>query len=216
MKIALAQINPMVGNIAGNSGKMSDCIARAEQAGAELVVFSELSLLGYPPRDLLNRSSFISAAANAVDALAKRCCNIAALVGFARPAADSPGRSLENAAALLAGGAVAGVHVKTLLPTYDVFDETRYFRPGPPPKPLTLANRRIGVSICEDLWDRPALGAAMYQSDPIAHLRDAGAEIIINMSASPFQLGKADLRENLIRRQAERAKTPIIYVNQVG
>ena len=216
MKIALAQINPTVGDIAGNSGKMADCIARAERAGAELVVFSELSLPGYPPRDLLSRGSFISASVDAVEALAKRCRGIAALVGFAGPAADSPGRPLENAAALLSGGAVAGIHVKTLLPTYDVFDETRYFRPGPTPKPLTLSGRRIGVSICEDLWDRPALGAALYQSDPIAHLRDAGAEIIINMSASPFQLGKSGIRENLIRRQAERTKTPIIYVNQVG
>ncbi|MDY7010200.1 MAG: NAD+ synthase [Planctomycetota bacterium] len=216
MKIALAQINPTVGDIAGNSDKVADCIARAEQMGAEMVVFSELSLLGYPPRDLLSRSSFISAAVDAVETLAKRCRSIAALVGFAGPAADSPGRPLENAAALLAGGAVAGVHVKTLLPTYDVFDETRYFRPGPPPRPMTVNGRRIGVSICEDLWDRSALGAALYQSDPIAHLRDAGAEIIINMSASPFQLGKAETRENLIRRRAERTNTPIIYVNQVG
>jgi NAD+ synthetase len=216
MKIALAQINPTVGDIAGNSRKMADCIARAEQAGAELVVFSELSLLGYPPRDLLSRDGFISAGVDAVETLAKQCRGIAALVGFARPAGDSPGRPLENAAALLADGKIAGVHVKTLLPTYDVFDETRYFRPGPQPKPLMLNGRRIGVSICEDLWDRPALGAALYQSDPVAHLRDAGAEIIVNMSASPFQLGKTDIRENLIRRQAQRTKTPIVYVNQVG
>ncbi len=216
MKIALAQINPTVGDIAGNSSKTAECIARAEQAGAELVVFSELSLLGYPPRDLLSRGSFISASVEAVEALAKRCRRIAALVGFVRPAEDSPGRPLENAAALLADGAVAGVHVKTLLPTYDVFDEMRYFRPGPTPKPLTLAGRRIGVSICEDLWDRPALGAALYQSDPIEHLREAGAEIIINMSASPFQSGKVASREDLIRRRAEQANTPIIYVNQVG
>ncbi len=216
MKIAIAQINPTVGDIAGNSRKMSDCIARAEQAGAELVVFSELSLLGYPPRDLLSRAGFISAGVDAVESLAKQCRGIAALVGFARPAGDSPGRPLENAAAFLADGKVAGVHVKTLLPTYDVFDETRYFRPGPPPKPLTLKGWRIGVSICEDLWDRPALGAALYRSDPVAHLRDAGAEIIINMSASPFQLGKTDVREDLIRRQAQRTKTPIVYVNQVG
>ena len=216
MKIALAQINPTVGDIAGNSQKTADCIDRAEQMGAELVVFSELSLLGYPPRDLLSRSSFISASVDAVEVLAERCRGIAALVGFVRPAKDSPGKPLENAAALLSGGAVAGIYVKTLLPTYDVFDEMRYFRPGPTPKPLTFNGRRIGVSICEDLWDRPALGAALYQSDPIAHLRDAGAEIIINMSASPFQLGKVALREDLVRRQAERTKTPIIYVNQVG
>ncbi|MCK4625819.1 MAG: NAD(+) synthase, partial [Phycisphaerae bacterium] len=219
MKIALAQINPTVGDIAGNGLKISESIARAEQAGAELVVFSELSLLGYPPQDLLSRSSFISAAVDAVEALADRCRRIAALVGFVRPAGNLPGKPLENAAALLADGAVAGVYVKTLLPTYDVFDERRYFRPGASQAPLILAGRRIGVSICEDIWDRSALaalGQASYRADPLADLRKAGAEIIINMSASPFQLGKAGLREDLVRRQAVRAKTPIVYVNQVG
>ena len=216
MKLALAQINPTVGDIVGNAALIGDCIGRAAEAGAELVVFSELAITGYPPRDLLSRPSFVAASVKAVEELAGRCKGIAALVGFVRPAGDSPGRSLENAAALLADGKIAAVHVKSLLPTYDVFDETRYFRRGGAPEPLELNGRKIGVSICEDLWDRPALGRALYESDPTGALAQAGAEIIVNMSASPFQLGKGELREELIRRQVARCGAPIVYVNQVG
>jgi NAD+ synthetase len=217
MKIALAQINPTVGDIAGNSAKMADCIDRARDGGAELVVFGELSATGYPPRDLLSRPSFVAASVRAVESLAERCREVAALVGYVRPADEhAPGRLLENAAALLAGGQVAAVHVKTLLPTYDVFDETRYFRPGPPPGPIELAGRKIGVSICEDLWDRPALRRALYEDDPVEALRRGGADVVVNLSASPFQVGKAGLRQDLIARQARRAQAPIVYVNQVG
>ncbi|MCD6378060.1 MAG: NAD+ synthase [Planctomycetes bacterium] len=217
MKIALAQINPIIGDISGNSQKIVRMIDSARQAGADLVVFSELSLLGYPPRDLLVRQSFISASVDAVEQLAKQCKGVAALVGYVRPAdTTKPGRRLENAAALLVDGAVAAVHVKTLLPTYDVFDETRYFRPGPMPAPIELNGHRIGVTICEDLWDPAALGEMLYESDPVLRLREQGAEVIINMSASPFQIGKSSLREEMIRRQVERTGLPIVYVNQVG
>jgi len=216
MKIALAQINPTVGDVAGNAAKAAAAIERAASAGVELVVFGELCITGYPPRDLLIRPSFIEACERAVRELATRCRKTAALVGFPRRSGASAGRTLENAAALLAGGDLAGVHVKTLLPTYDVFDETRYFHPGPAPRPVTVAGRKVGVSICEDLWDRPALGRALYEDDPVGHLRDAGAEIIVNMSASPFQAGKVAVREDLVRRQARRAGAPIVYVNQVG
>ncbi len=216
MKIALAQINPTVGDIAGNSSKAARCIERAEAAGAELVVFSELSIAGYPPRDLLSRPGFVAACSRAVERLAGRCRKVAALVGFVRAAGPSPGRPLENAAALLAGGQVAAVHVKTLLGSYDVFDETRYFRPGPAPRPVTVGGRRVGVSICEDLWDRTALGRAVQEDDPVGHLRDAGAEIIVNLSASPFELGKVAVREGLLCRQAARCGAPVVYVNQVG
>ncbi len=216
MKIALAQIDPTVGDIAGNAAKAAGAIARAAAEGAKLVVFSELVLTGYPPRDLLSRPSFVAGCTRAVEDLAAGCTETAALVGFVRPAADSPGRPLENAAALLAGGTVAAVHVKSLLPTYDVFDETRYFRPGPPPEPVPVDGVPVGVSICEDLWDRPALGRALYQDDPVGHLRDAGAGVIVNMSASPFESGKVAVREELISRQARRAGAAVVYVNQVG
>ena len=216
MKIGLAQLNPTVGDIAGNSERIARAIEKAAAGGAELVVFSELAVTGYPPRDLLRRPNFVAASVAAVEELAGRCRDVAALVGYVRPAGDSPGRPLENAAALLAGGSIAAVHVKTLLPTYDVFDETRYFRRGGAPGPLELNGRKIGVSICEDLWDRPALGRALYESDPVGALREGGAEIIVNMSASPFQLGKGALREELIRRQVGRVGVPIAYVSQVG
>ena len=216
MKIALAQINPTVGDVAGNSQRIARAIAAARDGGADLAVFSELAITGYPPRDLLARPSFVAASVAAVDALAETCRGVAALVGFVRPSDRSPGRPLENAAALLADGRVQAVHAKTLLPTYDVFDETRYFEPGPAPAPLTIAGQPVGVSICEDLWDRPALGRALYQDDPVAHFADAGAKVIVNLSASPFQLGKVARREDLIRRQAARAAAAVAYVNQVG
>ena len=216
MKIALAQINPTVGDVAGNSRKIQACIDRAAGEGAELVVFGELSVTGYPPRDLLSRPGLVAASVRAVEALAGRCRAVAALVGFVRPAANSPGKPLENAAALLADGEIAAVHVKRLLPTYDVFDEARYFRPGQSAAPSPLNGRALGVSICEDLWDPAALGEALYESDPIAGLKDAGAEIIINMSASPFRSGGLARREDLLRRQAARTQCPIVYVNQVG
>ena len=216
MKIALAQFNPIVGDIRGNVARMSEFIERAKTAGAGLVVFGELSVVGYPPRDLLRREGFVTDSLAGVEELARRCEGITALVGFVRPTGDSTGRPLQNAAAVLANGRVEGIHVKTLLPTYDVFDETRYFEPGKRPGCIEINGRRIGLSICEDLWDADALGHKLYGQDPIAMLADDGAEMIINMSASPYEQGKAKTREELFTRQASRRGLPILYVNQVG
>ncbi len=217
MKVALAQINPTVGDVSGNAAKIGETIARAKSDGAELVVFGELAVTGYPPRDMLSRTGLVEASVRAIEDLTCQCKDIAALVGFVKPADPStPGRPLENAAALLADGKIAAVHVKTLLPTYDVFDETRYFRPGPAAKPLELNGTKIGISICEDLWDPDALGGALYETDPLAQLKEAGAQIIVNMAASPFQTAKVQLREDLISRQAQRMNSAIVYVNQVG
>ena len=216
MKIALAQFNPTVGDLAGNSAKIADFIDRAAAAGAELVVFGELSIMGYPPRDLLRKEQFVADNVAAVEALARRCTKIAALVGFVRPTPDGKGRPLQNAAAMLEGGRIRHVHVKSLLPTYDVFDESRYFQPGEPGQCVELGGRRLGISICEDLWDAEALGRELYGVDPIAALSKQGAQVIINMAASPFHVGKARLREELFSRQARRVGLPIIYVNQVG
>jgi len=216
MKIALAQLNPVVGDIAGNTARMAEAIDRAAEEGVELVVFSELSVVGYPPRDLLRKEAFVAAASAAVEQLAARCTRTAALVGFVRPAPSDSGRPLQNAAALLADGTVRHVHVKTLLPTYDVFDETRYFQPGETPKCIELCGRQLGVSICEDIWDPQALGRELYDSDPIDQLRQAGAEIIINMAASPFEVGKSALREQMLTRRAKQCGATIVFVNQVG
>jgi NAD+ synthetase len=216
VKIALAQFNPIVGDIRGNVARMSEFIDRAKTAGAGLVVFGELSVVGYPPRDLLRKEGFVADSMAGVEELARRCEGITALVGFVRPTDDSTGRPLQNAAAVLASGRVESVHVKTLLPTYDVFDETRYFEPGKRPGCIEINGRRIGLSICEDLWDADALGRKLYGQDPIAMLADDGAEMIINMSASPYEQGKAKTREELFTRQASRCGLPILYVNQVG
>ncbi|MCD4825295.1 MAG: NAD+ synthase [Phycisphaerae bacterium] len=216
MKIALAQFNPIVGDISGNCRRMVDFIHRAVDTGAELVVFGELSVVGYPPRDLLRKDGFVAENLRAVEAIAAECTDIAALVGFVRPTPGDTGRGLQNAAALLAGGKIQHVHVKTLLPTYDVFDETRYFQPADETHCIRLGEMNLGVSICEDLWDSAALGRQLYENDPIARLAEIGSDVIINMAASPFESGKAAQRDELFRRQAARSNCPIVYVNQVG
>jgi NAD+ synthase (glutamine-hydrolysing) len=216
MRIALAQVNPIVGDIPGNVARATEILARARAAGAELVVFGELSLCGYPPRDLVRKEQFVADNQRAAEKLARECQGIAALVGFVRPTPGSAGRPLQNVAALLVDGQIGHVHVKTLLPTYDVFDETRYFEPGERPACIEIAGHRVGLSICEDLWDSVALGRALYGEDPIDLLVRDGAEIIINMAASPYHLGKAALREELFSRRAREHALPIAYVNQVG
>jgi len=216
MRLALAQLNPIVGDIEGNCRKIADAIAQAAGAGAELIVFAELSVTGYPPRDLLRKEQFVADSVQAVEALAKECGSVAALVGYVRPNPGRSGRSLQNAAALLADGCIKKVHVKTLLPTYDVFDETHYFQPGGKSDCIEIAGRKIGLTICEDLWDAQALGQQLYDEDPIAALAEAGAQIIINMSASPFEMGKVARREELFVRQAGRSGAAIACVNQVG
>ncbi len=216
MKIALAQFNPIVGDIAGNLAKSLTMITRAREAGASLVVFPELSVVGYPPRDLLRKERFVEDNTAALETLAGECRGIAALVGFVRQAPSATGRPLQNAAALLADGAIQGVHVKTLLPTYDVFDETRYFEPGGQVDCFELNGTMVGVSICEDLWDAESLGRKLYEADPIGRLVEAGAQVVVNMAASPFEMTKADTREALFARQAKRHNIPIVYVNQVG
>lgn len=216
MKIALAQYDPIVGDIPGNTARMADMIDAAAESGAELVVFPELSVPGYPPRDLLSKEHFVADNVAAVEELASHCTRIAALVGYVRPTPEDSGRPIQNVAALLTGGRIAHVHVKALLPTYDVFDETRYFQPGTEIGTIELGGTTLGLSVCEDLWDADALGRELYGHDPVGRLAREGASVIINMAASPYQMGKAVVREDLFRRQAARAGCPIVYVNQVG
>jgi len=216
MQIALAQFDPIVGDISGNVARMKEMIASAAVGGAQLVVFGELSVVGYPPRDLLRKEKFVADNVAAVESLAAACTDVAALVGFVRATPGESGRPLQNAAALLADGRIQQVHVKTLLPTYDVFDETRYFQPGGKCECMEIDGVRIALSICEDLWDTVALGRELYGDDPIERLMKAGAQVIVNMAASPFEMGKAALREELFARQAARSGATILYVNQVG
>jgi NAD+ synthase (glutamine-hydrolysing) len=217
MKIALAQLNPVVGDVIGNTEKIIARIGEAKAQGASLVVFSELAVAGYPPRDLLLKPRFVQANVEAVERIARTCTGIAALVGFVEPSSESVGRSLRNAAAYCADGRVHQVRYKSLLPTYDVFDELRYFEPGPEISLITHENTPIGVSICEDLWnDEQLVGRRLYHADPIGRLASAGARFLVNLSASPFAADKHPFRVKLFGNQAARHGLPLLFVNQVG
>lgn len=222
MIIALAQINPIVGDISGNSCRILAHWEQARSAGADLVVFPELTLCGYPPKDLLLKPKFVADNGLALHELAGRMRDgPAALIGYVRPSEKAVGRALRNALALVGGGRVAAECCKMLLPTYDVFDEHRYFEPAEQPSMIELKAgegvSRIGVTICEDLWnDKSVLGRQLYERHPPQELVKAGAQLIINASASPFVVGKQAIRERLMGGQASAAKVPIVYVNQIG
>lgn len=219
MKIALAQINPTVGDIPGNRDKIVSYIEKAKTLGADLVVFPELALTGYPPKDLLLKPRFIDDNILALEAIAKNTRGIFALVGFARRNLGPVGRPLWNTAALLGDGKVLWEHHKRLLPTYDVFDESRYFEPGPDDATgiFTVGGTKIGASICEDLWnDEHLIQRRLYHDNPIEDLAKAGARVVVNCSASPFVVGKHEFRRELFAAQAIKHGIPIVYVNQVG
>ncbi len=215
MRIAILQLNPTVGDLQGNA----DLIAKSvRQADADLVVTSELSLLGYPPRDLLLHEDFISECWKVARLLAADLADDPpVLVGLAEPNPGDVGRPLFNSVALLRTGKVERTFQKTLLPTYDVFDEDRYFEPASKPQILDLCGSRLGISICEDIWnDRDFLKRRRYHIDPIEELAKAGAQAIINLSASPFTAGKQLHREAIMSCMAHKYRVPFIYVNQVG
>ncbi|MGC4032962.1 MAG: NAD+ synthase [Tepidisphaeraceae bacterium] len=220
MRIALAQINPTVGDLPKNEKLMADAIADAKAAGAHAVVFPELSVTGYPPKDLLLKPQFIDDNLAVVERLAKQAVGIEAIVGYAERNPNAVGRHLYNAAAVLRDGKIASRHFKTLLPTYDVFDESRYFEPGPDAHRsdlVTLANTKVGLSICEDLWnDERLIARRLYHQNPIADLDAAGADVMVNCSASPFVAGKHEFRLKLFGSQAKQFGNPLVYVNQIG
>jgi NAD+ synthetase len=220
MRIALAQINPIVGDIAANSRKIMDFAQRAAAQRAELVVFPELSIIGYPPKDLLLKPQFIEDNTRAVQNIASGAKGIDLIVGFAARNEQPVGRPLHNAAAVIRNGQVSSVHYKTLLPTYDVFDESRYFEPGPVDQRnqlVRIGELAVGLSICEDLWnDERLIPRRLYHQNPIADLTTAGAQVMINASASPFVVGKHDFRIELFGGQARQFGRPLIHVNQVG
>ncbi len=218
MKIALAQINPTVGDIAGNAALIARDIATARDAGADLVVFPELSIIGYPPKDLLLKPAAVEEAQRAVAQLAEICTGIAAIIGYPSPADDPKrGRPLYNAAAFCRDGHIAHRHVKSLLPTYDVFDEHRYFEPGPKVDITTFQGAKLGISVCEDLWNEADIfDRQLYHDNPVDALAAAGAQAFVNSSASPFTLGKHAFRLKLFAHIARRHRLPVFYCNQVG
>jgi NAD+ synthase (glutamine-hydrolysing) len=218
MRIALLQTNPTVGDLDGNADLLLRAAEVAARSGADLAMASELSLLGYPPRDLLLSRSFVDRGRAVCDQLAGRLAGgPPLLVGLAEANPGQEGRPLYNAAALLSGGEVRHVFRKTLLPTYDVFDEDRYFEPARGPQVLDLGGRRFGVSVCEDVWnDRDFWHRRRYHSDPLEGLTAAGATCILNLSASPFTMGKQRHRERVLSAIARKYDVPVLYVNQVG
>ena len=219
MKIALAQINPTVGDFEGNRRLVLEALAVAESRGAALAIFPELALCGYPPKDLLERPAFVEAARLSLDSLAAARAGgtTAALVGFPERGETAEGRGLYNSAALIDGGRVAHIVRKSLLPTYDVFDERRYFDPAAEVAPIAFRGRTLGVSICEDIWnDADFWPARLYRCDPIEALVKAGAEIILNLSASPYTIEKRHLRPRMLAATARRWRRPLLFVNQVG
>ncbi len=228
MKLAIAQLNPTIGDLAGNAQQILQAAQTAAEQGVRLLLTPELSLCGYPPRDLLLQPSFVRAIADTVTQLAKDLPpQIAVLVGIVEPnvrSHEDGGNPLFNSIALLDGGAVQQIFHKRLLPSYDVFDEDRYFEPGLQSNSFQLAALdgnepplKVGVTICEDLWNDEAFwGKRSYTVNPIADLANQDVDLVVNLSASPYSLGKQKIREDMLRHAAVRYQQPILYANQVG
>ncbi len=217
MKIALAQINPTIGDFTGNADKILACAAQARDRGAELAVFPELSLSGYPPRDLLERADFISAGQASLDRLVAQVKGIAVLCGLAEPNPASQGKPLYNSAVLFGEGRVLGRIRKKLLPTYDVFDESRYFEPGSHQPPIPFLDQRLGITICEDAWnDKEIFPRPLYHADPVGQLAAEGVNLILNISASVFHAAKNIFRRRMLGAIARKHRVPLVFVNQVG
>lgn len=218
MKISLLQKNPVVGDLDGNAQKIIEGVTEACTENPDLIVTSELALLGYPPRDLLLQKKFIEKSWEVAGAIAKKCHDAPPiLLGLAETNASDVGRPLFNVAAVLEGGRITGCVRKTLLPTYDVFDEDRYFEPAQGTQILRIGDHTIGISVCEDIWnDTDFWKHRRYHHDPIDCLVREGAECLINISASPFTTGKQELRETMLSTIAQKYRLPVLYVNQVG
>ncbi len=218
MRIALLQVNPTAGDLGGNARLIAESARQAKAAGADLAVTPELALMGYLPRDLLMNRGFIGRGCETLHHLAAElAAGPPLLVGVATPNPSALGRPLFNSAVLLQDGAIAATFHKTLLPTYDVFDEDRYFEPAPEPQILEFNGWRLGISICEDVWnDRDFWNRRRYHQDPIEKLAQAGAQAIVNLSASPFTVGKELLRERMLGHTAAKYGLPLVVAYQVG
>ena len=218
LRLALLQINPTAGAIDGNAALIVDGVKRAREQGADLVVTPELALVGYLPRDLLLSRGFVRKSCGKLAAVASELRDAPpVLVGVATPNPAEMGRPLFNSAVLLRNGEVGPAFHKTLLPTYDVFDEDRYFEPAPEAGILELNGWRLGISICEDVWnDRDFWQRRRYHHDPIEVLASKGAQAIVNLSASPFSAGKQQLRERMLGQMAAKYRLPLAIINQVG
>ena len=217
MKIALGQINPTIGDFTGNKTKIIESSRHAHSLGAEMVLFPELAVCGYPPRDLLEKPAFVDRSQQIVNEIAQAVPQITIICGFVSPAKVETGKSVMNSAAVLRDGAVRFVQSKMLLPTYDVFDEVRYFDPAESQKLLPLDGKEFALTICEDAWnDKHFWPRRLYRVDPVDELLHAGGNVVLNISASPFHMGKRELRRQMLETIARDNKVPVLFVNQVG
>jgi NAD+ synthase (glutamine-hydrolysing) len=217
VKIALGQINPTVGDFAGNAAKIIQFSRRAQADSAGLILFPELSVCGYPPRDLVERPSFVARNRETLDRIAGETRGIAVICGVVTPADSETGKSVRNSAALLMDGKVAFVQSKMLLPTYDVFDEMRNFAPAKAQELFSFCGNRMALTICEDAWnDKQFWIKRLYPLDPVDALIRAGGNFVLNISASPFWIGKRQLRRDMLASIARQHKVPVVMVNQVG
>jgi NAD+ synthetase len=217
MRIALAQINPTVGDFAGNIDRIVRYAQRAQEQGADLVVFPELALCGYPPRDLVERPGFIRTSETELERLAGLLPPIPALVGYVRRSHAVQGKAAADAAALIEDGKVVLDYTKILLPFYDVFDESRYFEPGQSIGLHEFNGFKLGITVCEDVWnDKHFWKKQLYARDPVEECVHAGANLLLNIAASPFSTEKTQLRHDMLKAIAETRHIPVVYVNQVG
>lgn len=217
MKIALAQLNTTVGDLSGNEAKILAAYKRACDAGADIAVFPELTTVGYPPRDLLLKKDLVAKNLAVLNRLAAGSRSTAMLVGYVAEHKEQPGRDLTNEVALLQDGKIVTARTKTLLPTYDVFDEDRYFEPAMTNVPVAFGKKTIGLTICEDIWnDEDFWPQRRYRANPVSSLLKSGAEIIFNVSASPWSLGKDKVRYEMLASLARRSGKPVVICNLVG
>ena len=217
MKIALGQINPTVGDFSGNAAKMIDFSRRAQADGAGLILFPELSVCGYPPRDLVERPSFVARNRETAEQIAAATRGIAVICGLVTPAESETGKAVMNSAALLQDGKIAFLQSKMLLPTYDVFDEMRNFAPAKSQSLFPFCGNQVALTICEDAWnDKLFWRKRLYTVDPIEALIRSGGNFVLNISASPFWIGKRELRRDMLASIARQHKVPVAMVNQVG
>ncbi|MBN2126267.1 MAG: NAD+ synthase [Deltaproteobacteria bacterium] len=217
MKIALCQINPVIGDFDYNTAVIAETAGKAKDAGCSLAVFPELSLIGYPPKDLLERPAFIRENLRRLEDLALRIQGISVLCGYVDRNPGDAGKPLINAVALLSGGRIQKKGGKRLLPTYDVFDETRYFEPAGESLRFELEGMRFGVTICEDIWTVGDYeGVPRYPVDPVSELTERGMDVLVNLSSSPFTLNKRALRRDILKRLSTGYGVHTLYCNQVG
>ena len=217
VKIALGQINPTVGDFSGNAAKIVQFALQARTAGAGLVLFPELAVCGYPPRDLVERPSFVARCRSTVEQIASETQGMAVICGLVTPAEADSGKKVMNSAALLREGRVDFIQSKMLLPTYDVFDEMRNFAPAKSQQLFSFCGKQMALTICEDAWnDKRFWNRRLYGIDPVEELVRGGGNFVLNISASPFWLGKRELRHDMLAAIAKNQKVPVAMVNQVG